>query len=105
MATIVRGTTPTIRYTFSSVDVNDITVAKLIVKQNGQAVISKELTDGTIGENCIDWKLSQEETLSLTREMAKIGLDWLLSDGTRGVGNTVQCLVSNSNYDQVLENE
>ena len=104
MATIIRGTTPTIRYTFSSVDVSDIDVAKLIIKQNGVSLISKELSDATVGETYLDWKLSQEDTFKLSKDlMAMVGLDWLLEDGTRGIGNSVLCSVCDPNYNQVIE--
>ena len=104
MANIVRGTTPTIRYTFSTIDVADISVAKLVIKQYGSNKIEKELEDSTTGENYIDWKLSQSETLGLTEgATAVIGLDWLLSDGTRGIGNSVGAMVTSSSINEVID--
>ena len=61
---IARGTTPTIRYTFSLVDVSAIVVAYLTIKQ-GSLVIEKDLTSATIGDGYLEWTLTQEETLSL----------------------------------------
>ena len=53
---IARGTTPTIRYTFSLVDVSAIVVAYLTIKQ-GSLVIEKDLTSATIGDGYLDLAL------------------------------------------------
>ena len=61
---IIRGTTPTIKFTFKTVDPQQIVTAYLTMKQ-GELVIEKTLADGTVGENYIEWQLSQAETVSL----------------------------------------
>jgi hypothetical protein len=100
---IVRGTTPTIRYTFSTINIGDIAVAKLILRQASTVVISKELEDSTAGDSYIEWKLTQEDTLSLTDgTYVKISLDWLLNDGTRGVGNSITVYISSSAINEVI---
>lgn len=104
MNNIVRGTTPLIRYTFDSITVTDIVTAYLVIKQNGDAVITKTLTDCVVGDGYIDWVLTQEDTLALKNSRScDICLDWLLNDGARGVGRTAQVGVTNSAVDEVIE--
>lgn len=104
MGNIVRGTTPLIRYTFNSITVTDITTAYLVLKQGGNAVITKTLDDCTVGNGFLDWILEQEDTLALCdRRPCEICLDWLLNDGTRGVGRTAQVGVSNPAKNEVIE--
>lgn len=100
---IVRGTTPTIRYTFSSVSVSNITVAKLLIEQ-GDIKIEKGLSDATTGQGYLEWTLSQTDTLSLQDKKAcRIRLDWKLQDGTRGIGKTVSSVdVRSSAYNEVI---
>lgn len=99
---IVRGTTPTIRYTFSTIDVNNIIVAKLILEQ-GNTVIEKDLSDATVGETYVEWTLSQEETLMLNEKPnCLVRLDWKLQDGTRGIGKTANADVTSSAVNDVL---
>lgn len=99
---LVRGTTPTIRYTFNTVDTSNLTVAKLRLEQ-GNILIEKDLTDGSVGEGYIEWTLSQEETLSFCeKKNCLIKLDWKLQDGTRGIGTTKTVDVISSAYDEVL---
>lgn len=107
MSAIIRGTTPRIKYAFSSLDARDITVALLKIKQEGQAIVEKELADAdTVTANSIEWVLSQEDTLKLApKKYAYISLDWLLDDDTRGAGVTEPVNVISSGTDEVLENE
>lgn len=103
MGNIVRGTTPLIRYTFSNVDPTDISVAYLVLTQGRRDMVVKTLHDCTVGENYIEWVLTQEDTLSLSeRQPCQICLDWLLTDGTRGVGRTAQVGVSSSAIDEAI---
>jgi hypothetical protein len=100
---IVRGTTPTIRYTFKTLDVTDITTAYLMIKQSGAKVIDRGLDTATVGTDYLEWKLTQTETLKLTEDiLADICLDWLLDDGTRGIGKTVTVQVSSSAKNEVI---
>ena len=85
---IPRGTTPTIRHTFKRVDVTDVVVAYMTLKQ-GALTIEKTLSDATVvhseTDNYIEWKLTQAETLSI---IDKINIEeqcrWKLADGTAG---------------------
>lgn len=106
MQQMIKGTTPTIKYSFSTVDVADITVALLKVSQVNGAVISKDLAAATVGSNYLEWLLSQEDTLSLKEgKYAKITLDWLLDDGTRGAGNSAVVKVVESGTNEVLTDD
>lgn len=83
MITIIIGTTPTIIYTFSVVDVADIVTARLTIKQAGTIIIEKDLDDAVIGENSLSWTLTQTETLRIGTRTARMMCNCLTSDGTR----------------------
>lgn len=100
---IIRGTTPTISFTFSDVDITDIDSANMYVKQTGQIVISKSIEDATIGEDGLSFTLSQEDTLLLTsKTSAVIVLDWL-SGETRGRSKTAKADVGEPGLDEVMQ--
>ena len=50
MTKIIIGTTPTITYKFKVVDVSEITVAILTIKERGVNIIELNLSDATVGE-------------------------------------------------------
>ena len=103
MDEIVRGTTPTIKYTFATIDTSNLTAAVLKIKSNDTDLITKEKTAATVGTGYIQWTLSQSETLSLTDgSYVSVCLDWLLSDGTRGIGKTITIKVSSSAVNEVI---
>lgn len=85
MTQIVRGTTPTIIYRFGKVDVANIVVAYLTIKQGGTLLIEKTLSDALVGEATLSWVLTQAETLSPELGDATCMVNWKLADGTRGV--------------------
>lgn len=95
---IIRGTTPTLRYTFRVVDPASIVTAYLTLSQGCKAI---EKNSGTMvsGENYIEWQLSQQETLALDpRKPCEIQLRYRTSDGKayaslisrEGVGNVTK---------------
>ena len=84
MTKIIIGTTPTITYKFKVVDVSEITVAILTIKERGATLIEKDLSDATVGEDTLSWTLTQEETLAIGVKSASIMLNWLTADGVRG---------------------
>lgn len=99
---IIRGTTPTIIFTFNEVSVSDITKAYLVIKQGDVSVIQKDISSATVGTD-IRWTLTQEETLSLKRKPnAVIYCDWKLRDGTRGRSKTQTESVTDSGVDEVI---
>lgn len=83
---IIRGTTPTITFTFSEILTSDINKAILTVSQLGRVIIERDLSTATVEANTLSWKLSQEETflLQVSKGATEIICDWLLNDGTRG---------------------
>ena len=100
---LVRGTTPLIKYSFGTLDVEDIAIARLVIKQDGTAKITKDLDDATIGQRCLQWVLTQTDTRGLTEgKPAVIYLDWLTDDGVRGIGKTLTASVSTAAIDNLL---
>lgn len=87
MSSIIRGTTPTIEYTFTQVSVGDIVTAYLTIKQKGNIVIEKNLSQAIVGENTLSYRFSQEETLSLQVGTAYVMHNFVTADGTRGASN------------------
>lgn len=99
---LIRGTTPTIIFTFTDVLVSDISKAYLVIKQSDATIIKKDISTAVVGED-IRWTLSQTDTLSLKRKpQAVIYCDWLLRDGTRGRSNTQTESVTDSGVNEVI---
>lgn len=85
---IPRGTTPTLRYKFNRVNVTDIAVAYMTLKQ-GSLTIEKTLADADVvhdeDNNYLDWRLTQAETLSISmKSNVEVQCRWKLADGTAG---------------------
>ena len=76
---IIRGTTPTIRFTFKAVDVNNIESAFLTIKQD-DVVVNKDIESATKGDGYIEWKLSQQETLAVKTGFFHIQCKYKLYD-------------------------
>ena len=74
MNSIVRGTTPTIRFTYENVQVSDFVTAYLTIAQRDKTIIEKDISDSYVNseKNYIEWKLSQEETLLLESSDSKV---------------------------------
>ena len=89
MTKIIIGTTPTIKYKFKVVNVSEISVAILTIKERGVNIIEKDLSDATVGEDSLSWTLTQEETLQLGSKTATMMLNWKTEDGTRGASEEV----------------
>lgn len=100
MQIIIRGTTPVFKYTFSEVAISDITVAYLTIK-SGNTTVEKTLSDATIGDDYLQWQLSQEETISLGRD-AVARLNWKKEDGTRGASNRVSLTIEENEKEGVI---
>ena len=101
MDKIIRGTTPTIQYTFNSVNVANIAVAFLTVKSGGDIVIEKYLQDATVGAKTLSWTLTQEETLALD-DVISVMLNWRLQDGTRGASAESRLYVRDNHVEEVI---
>lgn len=97
---IIRGTTPTIQFSFSTINAEDITVAYLVISQNGNTVI--ERSDGEVIDGKLSYTLTQDETLALnTKQFAKVSLDWK-AGATRGRSKVFEASVQNSNKNEVI---
>ena len=105
MPDIVIGTTPTIKYTFHSVEPSDIVSAFLTFKQSGRVLLIKSLTDAEVGGDYISWRLSQEDTLTLGIGDVEIVLNWLTNSDIRGVGNKVRCKCVQNHISEVISND
>lgn len=86
MAQIIRGTTPTITFSYSDIQVSDISKAVLVLKQGGKDVLEKDKTTATAdtANNTLSWTLSQAETLDLSSKDVTLVCDWVLANGVRG---------------------
>ena len=100
--TIIKGTTPTIKYNFHTVKPEDIAVAYLTVKQGDLTVIEKDLVSANTGADYLAWTLSQEETLRLSRGAVQVMCNWRKQDGTRGASNEMRVNVSENHKDEVI---
>lgn len=100
--TIIKGTTPTISFSYSDIDVSNITVAVLTIKQNNLTKIERTLETATVGEKMVSWTLSQAETLSLADMHCVICCDWKLASGVRGRSNVLTANVEESGKNEVI---
>ena len=102
MHTIVVGTTPTIQFKFKTISPSDLIQAKMTIKGKNAILLSKFLSEATIGEDNISWKLSQAETLSLGVGTRTMMLNWLTADGTRGVSPKETVNVTDNDIAEVM---
>ena len=98
---VVRGTTPSFIFTFSSVQVADISVAKFTIKQNGRIAITKDLSDAVVGTSTITWVLSQSETLGLNLGEAEFMINFV-ANGERGTSTKSLILVESNHIEEVI---
>ena len=97
--TIIRGTTPTLKFTFNTVDVSDITDAVLIVAQGGTTVIQMLKTAATVGADYIAWTIAQADSVKLDPDVpAKIQVNWKLNNGTRGASKAVYASIADNTF-------
>ena len=107
MDVIVRGTTPTIKWVFSTVNVETISSAYLTIRNRRTVVIEKALSEATVDTTTksVSWTLTQAETLAL-KDFQEYGLfcDWLLADGTRGAGKAKTVMACPAGKNEVIGN-
>lgn len=83
MNEIARGTTPTIRFTFKTIDPSEIVTAYLTLKQNSETIIEKDISSAETGADYIEWKLPQDETKTLdSRYPVQVQCRYKVGDGT-----------------------
>lgn len=103
MAQLIRGTTPTIIFKYSDINVSEIEVAYLLIKQYNRTVIKKPLIDAYIEEDSIAWELTQSESLQLnSSSTVTIMCDWKLENGTRGRSNILTAEVEDAGINEVI---
>ena len=99
---IVIGTTPTIKYTFNKVNVNDITKAILSISRYDNVILTKSLSEATVGNDFLSWTLTQEETLNVGESTVNIMLNWVDTSGIRGVGESMLIKFTKNDINEVL---
>lgn len=103
MASIIRGTTPTVKFTFSKVSPSQIAAAFLLVKQDDRIVIEKTLPEATVGETSITWRLAQGDTLKLApKKNATLTCDWRTVTGVRSKSKTIAAMVESGGKDEII---
>lgn len=106
---IIRWTTPTFEFPFDEdIDVSDIDSAYLVLKQWGNTIVSKDISEADIDTdaNTVSWTLTQAETGLITNgKTCEAMCDWVLSDGTRGRSDVASYRVENSGINEVISNE
>ncbi len=102
MSLIARYTTPSITYKPSLVEIAEVDKIFLVVKQNGQEVIRKDIDDAITDENGFTWYLEQEDTALLdTRVSAVVKIDYL-SGTARFTTEPKTYNVTNSGIEEVI---
>ena len=99
---IIRGTTPTFKYTFKQINPAQLVSAYLTIMCRDRVMIEKDLSTATVGDKFLSWKLSQDETLSLFGHDAFSQLNWKLPDGTRGASLQAKLTVANNEKEVVI---
>lgn len=100
---IIRGTTPTVIYTFSEITPSEVHKAYLTVKQLNTTIIERDISTAEVGETTLSWVLTQEETLSLSSSYdAVLCCDWKMNDGKRGRSVIKKEKVENSGKNEVI---
>lgn len=101
MTEIIKGTTPTIKYTFDTVSVSNISTAVMTIKRSNTILVERDLTTATTDTDSISWVLSQEDTLAVDGK-AEIMLNWKTADGVRGASKTLAVEFKPNHKESVL---
>lgn len=102
MASIIIGTTPTIKYGFNEIDVADIVSAYLTIKRDCAVIIKYGLADAVADEESLSWTLTQADTLAIGSGTAKVMLNWKLADGTRGASYETEIKLRGNHITEVI---
>lgn len=100
MIEIIKGTTPTIKYTYTNINPSTFTVALLTVKRNNTVLVERDLTTATIDGMTIAWTLTQAETLSVDGK-AEIMCNFV-SAGIRGASKRTAVEFTTNHKEKVL---
>lgn len=104
MEQIIRGTTPTVKFTFATVDVSTISVAYLtILSSDGSVLLTKDIDTAEVSEDYISWTLTQTETLTLPLHgKVQVWCDWRIADGTRGRSTIAEYTIGATGKNEVI---
>lgn len=103
MIEIVIGTTPSLIFTFKTVNPFDLTRAVLTIQQLGRTIVERDLTSATLNSDSVSWTLTQEETLLFSASNdAEILVNWLDNNGTRGVSVKSRCKFIRNSINEVM---
>lgn len=104
-STIVQYTTPTITFTFPTIDPATIAEAYLVIKYAGVNVLVKDLDQAEVNEHDITWILSQEDTEKLiVNSTVRIYCDWVTENGLRGRSKRADYVIDETGLSEVLGN-
>lgn len=101
MAEIINGTTPTITYKFTHVNVSEITKAILTIKKGNNIAIEKTLSEAVVGEDTLSWRMTQAQTLSVLGR-AEVMINWVTTAGVRGASNKTMLLFTGNHIMEVV---
>lgn len=100
---LIRGTTPTIKITFKTIDPTTITDAYLVLKQECVEKVKSDISNATVSSDFISWTLDQNETLQLAPfKNVDIFCDWKTDTGLRGRSKFYSCIVEDTGVDEVI---
>lgn len=102
MSRIILGTTPTIKYSFNTVDTAEIVTAILTIKRGGTILLRKDLDEATVEEGVLSWKLAQADTIRIGAADAKMMLNWVTRDGTRGASAERDIKITDNHIPEVI---
>ena len=99
---IVKGTTPTILYTFSKINHLTITDGVFVMKQGCKTVIEIPLEDATVDSDGVSFTLTQEQSLKLASgQKARYMFDYMIGS-TRAQTNVTDEYIGEEGADYVI---
>lgn len=105
MEMVVRGTTATFKYKANTVNVSNVAVAFLTIKQFDNEKIQKDITSAAVNttDQSISWKLTQTEALTLDpATTATAYCDVRLTDGTRFAAHEITFKIGKTGKPEVI---
>lgn len=100
---LIRGTTPTIKITFKTIDPSTITDAYLVLKQDCVERVKADITEATVSSDDISWTLTQRQSFQLSpHKNVDIYCDWKTETGLRGRSKLYSCIVEDTGVDEVF---
>ena len=104
MNALIRGTTPTITFTFDSVDPANFADYCLTIKSvTDLDTPIIQTSTATVGTGILSFTLTQAQTLALTAgDTVNVYCDWLTSGMVRGRSVVATCRVFETGKDEVM---